>query len=148
MRSKVSDIGLAISDTLEPGSWWDYGSIGISPSPDYNLIDPNIFQENANSQLYLTFGSFWNDIYQLHVGITDLRLNPVFKYEAPRNIISNSSAPATVVEGAVQFKWASYYYLFFSSGQCCNGPDDLPKTGYEYKIMVCRSSDIEGPYMD
>ena len=40
------------------------------------------------------------------------------------------------------------FYLFFSSGRCCNAPDKLPPPGDEYKIMVCRSSSPTGPFVD
>lgn len=40
------------------------------------------------------------------------------------------------------------YYLFFSSGRCCNPPDRLPARDDEYKVMVCRSSSPTGPFVD
>lgn len=40
------------------------------------------------------------------------------------------------------------YYLFFSSGRCCNAAADLPPTGGEYKVMVCRSESPTGPFFD
>jgi beta-xylosidase len=66
--------------------------------------------------------------------------------------ISLGSANTTVVEGGFQFstkvngkKW---YYLFFSSGKCCQAKDQLAPAGEEYKVMVCRSDSPTGPFSD
>jgi arabinan endo-1,5-alpha-L-arabinosidase len=56
----LSDIGVATSTTLEPGSWTDHGSIGIPLDRRYNRIDANLFIEN--SAPLLAFGSFHDGI--------------------------------------------------------------------------------------
>ena len=63
--SQNSDIGVATSHSMEVGTWTDHGSIGI-PRDDsrWNRIDPNLFQHDANSPFYLSFGSFWENIWQ------------------------------------------------------------------------------------
>ena len=67
----------------------------------------------------------------------------------PKNIAYNSTA---LIEGGFQFWWSvkgtKYYYLFFSSGACCNAADALVAPGDEYKIMVCRAAAPTGPFFD
>jgi arabinan endo-1,5-alpha-L-arabinosidase len=60
-----SDIGVATSTTLEPGSWTDHGSIGIPLDQRYNRIDANLFHESKDSPPLLAFGSFHDNIFQV-----------------------------------------------------------------------------------
>ncbi|KAF2467292.1 endo-1,5-alpha-L-arabinosidase [Lindgomyces ingoldianus] len=144
MGIQTSDIGVATSTTLDPGSWTDHGSLGLPKSAEYNLIDPNLFKESDNSPIYLTFGSYWNDIFQ-----TTLNDSPIkFSGITPKNIVSNSTINAAVAEGSYQFKWQNYYYVFYSAGACCNTPPNLAKPGDEYRVIVCRSDSITGPFVD
>lgn len=98
---------------------------------------------DADGTYYLTFGSFWKDLYQVQMKGT------------PTAVASGSSAyqvaydPATTAEeGAFIFKYGSYYYLFYSKGQCCGYDSSKPAAGKEYKIMVCRSSTATGGFVD
>jgi arabinan endo-1,5-alpha-L-arabinosidase len=60
--------------------------------------------------------------------------------------------PVDPNEGSYQFWWnvdgTDYYYLFFSSGTCCNEPPDLVPQGEEYHVMVCRSTEPTGGFVD
>nr|POF13186.1 putative arabinan endo-1,5-alpha-l-arabinosidase a [Quercus suber] len=144
--SQDSDIGVATSPTMDQGSWTDHGSIGIPQDSAYNLIDPNLFQFDASSPFYLTFGSYWTNIYQVTMADPPLTAN-----SAPIHVEQNTTMPA-YNEGSYQFRWnvdnTDYYYLFFSSGFCCNAADSLAPPGDEYKIMVCRSHTPTGPFID
>jgi arabinan endo-1,5-alpha-L-arabinosidase len=153
---QTSDIGLATSDTLEAGTWTDQGSLGLPKSSSYNLIDPNLFRESPSAPFFMSFGSAWHGIYQ-----TQLSSPPVSESDAMGNSIDNiaynstqpvnGSGPA-IVEGSFQFWWpqgeTKYYYLFFSSGACCNLRDSLAAPGDEYKVMVCRATSPTGPFSD
>ncbi|KAL1636307.1 hypothetical protein SLS56_001287 [Neofusicoccum ribis] len=128
---------------MDVGSWTDVGSTGIKSdsSKAYNAIDPALI--DADGTYYLTFGSFWKDLYQVQMKGT------------PTAVASGSSAyqvaydPATTAEeGAFIFKYGSYYYLFYSKGQCCGYDSSKPAAGKEYKIMVCRSSTATGGFVD
>lgn len=150
---KTSDIGVATSKTCEPGSWTDHGSVGVPKSPDYNLIDANFFRECSTCQNYWNFGSAWNDVYQTTLSDDFL----TWSGEKPEQKLYNSTFPPnqdypSITEGAFLFWWpvdgTKYYYMFFSSGACCNPADDLEEPGDEYKIMVCRSSSPTGPFSD
>lgn len=71
--------------------------------------------------------------------------------ETPSQLAYNSSG-STFEEGSFQFWWpvdgTDYFYLFFSSGACCNTPPNLAPAGDEYKIMVCRATSATGPFID
>jgi arabinan endo-1,5-alpha-L-arabinosidase len=60
-----SDIGVATSKTLEPGSWVDHGSIGIPLDQRYNRIDPNLLYGAPGSPPLLAFGSFHDNVFQV-----------------------------------------------------------------------------------
>ena len=132
---------------MESGTWTDYGSLEIPQSSNYNLIDPNLLIVNYGTSFQLSFGSFWNDIYQIEME------NPlVLKKDAtPIHLVYNSTGIHNV-EGSFQFWWPTngivYYYVFFSQGACCNTPPNLPPPGEEYKIMVCRSESPTGGLYD
>ncbi|KAI1097787.1 glycoside hydrolase family 43 protein [Jackrogersella minutella] len=138
-----SAIGVATSTTLDVGTWTDLGATGVQSSSGsaYNAIDANLI--NAGGTYYLTFGSFWNDIYQIPMSST------------PKTIASNAAASQiaydpvkTDEEGAFIYKNGNYYYLFYSKGQCCGYDANKPAAGSEYKIMVCRSTSVTGGFVD
>ncbi|KAL9624314.1 MAG: hypothetical protein Q9160_001561 [Pyrenula sp. 1 TL-2023] len=147
--TKNSDIGLATSTELQPGTWIDHGSIHLPPSPTYNLIDPNLFFDLASKTYKLAFGSFTSDIFQV-----DMSTPPLNPTSPPRQLEANGTSGT---EGAYQFQWfvdgKHFYYLFFSSGVCCAkaSPQDsqeLAPPGDEYKVMVCRAEAADGPFTD
>lgn len=126
---------------MDEGSWTDHGATGISSSSSksYNAIDANLF--NDDGTYYLTFGSFWQDIFQ-----------------APLNSAATKTASSSyniafdpngdhAVEGAYLYKSGDYYYLFYSAGACCGYDTSRPATGDEYKIKVCRSSSATGDFV-
>ena len=132
--SQNSGIGVATSTTLEAGSWTDHGTTGISSTSvkPYNAIDPNLFQ--ASGQWYLNFGSFWHDIYQ-----ATMKSNLLTIAGSSVNIAYNPSG-SHAEEGSFVFPYGTYYYLFYSAGQCCGLNTSKPPAGQEYMIKVCRSS--------
>lgn len=111
--SQNSAIGLATSSTLEPGSWTDQGSVGVTSNPtkNYNAIDANVFQADGN--WYMNFGSFWNDIFQVQLNSAATKSSGA-SYNIEYN--STGSRPS---EGSFQFYNSGYYYLLWSSGICC-----------------------------
>ena len=137
----------------EVGTWTDHGSIGIPNASYYNKIDPNLFH-NETSPFYLSFGSFWNDIYQVEMSDPplDLSSSASLKHLEQNTTARPDDLPTGPVEGSYQFQWnvdgIDYYYLFFSSGNCCNAPPDLPPPGEEYKVMVCRSTSPRSGFVD
>lgn len=102
---------------------------------------------------YLSFGSFWEDIFQIHLQDPPLQVADSSPVHLEYNKTSNLPRGDNPSEGSFQFMWTPksigkrFFYLFFSSGYCCTKGYDIP-TGEEYKIMVCRSEDPSGPFVD
>ena len=147
-----SAIGLAVNKTLNPASadyrWEDKGIVLESiPNRDlWNAIDPNIIVDR-NGAPWMDFGSFWG-------GIKLVKLAPDWRTVAEpevwyslakrdRSILDNDTDPGPAqIEGPFIFRKDNYYYLFVSWGLCCRG------TQSTYKIMMGRSKDLCGPYLD
>lgn len=124
--SQNSAIGLATSTTLEPGSWTDHGSIGLSSTPGspYNVIDPNLVK--SGNSYYLNVGSFWGDIYQ-----AQMSTNLTRPTNNPPNMIFNPIG-SHAVEGSFAFQNGNYFDMFWSAGQCCGLNTNRPPPGGEY----------------
>ena len=140
--SQSSAIGYATSPTLEAGSWTDHGATGVSSSSGgaYNAIDANLVQ--SGSTWYMNFGSFWGNIHQVSMG-SDPR-------QASGSAIQIQYQPSGshAAEGASMWHRSGYYYLFWSEGTCCGYDQNRPPGGAEYKIRVCRSQNVSGPFVD
>ncbi|KAH9890242.1 glycosyl hydrolase [Xylariomycetidae sp. FL2044] len=138
-----SAIGVATSTSLDVGTWTDLGATGIASSSgkSYNAIDPNLI--NVGGSYYLTFGSFWQDLYQVAMA------SPPTKVASGGSSYQVAYDPVTTAEeGAFMFQYGSYYYLFYSKGSCCGYDTSMPAAGDEYKIMVCRSTTATGGFVD
>ncbi|KAH7371133.1 glycosyl hydrolase [Pyrenochaeta sp. MPI-SDFR-AT-0127] len=146
--SHHSEIGVATSKSLAPGTWTDHGAVGFPQNERYNLIDPHVFQENLKSPIYFTFGSYWSGIQQ--VELNDHRHLVAWGGQENdiTNIIRNTTANFAVVEGATMHKFGDLYFILFSVGQCCRMENNTVPPGDEYHIAVCRSQSITGPYFD
>jgi len=135
-----SVIGLATNVTLDPSSpdyeWVDEGLVFRStPGDNYNAIDPELAID-AEGNAWLAFGSFWD-------GIKMIQLDPdTGKPLAGANIQSLASRGGGPIEAPAIAYHDGYYYLFVSFDFCCRGVDST------YKIMVGRSQQITGPYVD
>ena len=148
----TSCIGVTTNHTLDPTDpafhWEDKGKLIQSvPGRDmWNAIDPNLIVDSAGTP-WLTFGSFWE-------GIKLVRLNPDLVTLAqpeewhtiarrPRDFNTpDTSAGNAAVEAPFIFRHNNYYYLFVSYDYCCRAEKST------YKVVVGRSSDPRGPYLD
>lgn len=132
--SKKSCIGQATKTLLESGSWADQGMVICSndgTSDNWNAIDPNVVVDDASTP-WLVFGSFWDGIKAVKLDSSGKRADSTLF-----SLAHHSGGE----EGAWVFKRCDYYYLFISSGACCNG-------AFDYKILVGRSKSVTGPYLD
>ncbi|KAK4620535.1 Arabinan endo-1,5-alpha-L-arabinosidase A [Fulvia fulva] len=148
--SKNSSIGVATSPSLDPGSWTDHGSIGIPTSPDYNRIDANLYYPSGGSPV-LNFGSFWQNIFQFSMEPSLLKITGEAKHISQNTTTRPAGLVTGAQEGAYLFFWQGYHYLFLSGGNCCNEPGQgsgLAPAGEEYHILVCRSSEASGGFVD
>jgi arabinan endo-1,5-alpha-L-arabinosidase len=156
--TRNSSIGIATSATMQPGSWTDHGALintgsgplsDISPYTQSNAIDPSAMVDPADGKPWLTFGSYWTDIWQVPLTADMLSVeNPAAPdahhlafLESPD--MSNQTLNVYPVDYDPQGSrpeegsWISYrepyYYLWFARGQCCNfNSSDLPPAGTEY----------------
>ena len=123
-------IGRAIAD-MPSGPFKDLGMLFRSNEIRVqNSIDPFYIEDNGKK--YLFWGSF-RGIYGIE--LTDDGLS-VKKGEKPRQIAG------TAYEGTYIHKRNGYYYLFASTGTCCEG---IKST---YTTVVGRSKNLFGPYVN
>lgn len=146
----TSAIGHASRSTLSTSSdepWVDTGAVITShPGDDYNAIDPNVVID-YDGKPWMTFGSFWRGIKMVRLKDD---LSSVFDGENPVTLCTRLYTPAdgkpmpkeNSVEAPFIMKHGGYYYLFVSYDYCCRG---LKST---YKVVVGRSREILGPYVD
>ncbi len=135
-------IGVAVGDS--PTKFTDKGKLFRSTEIGVeNSIDPCYVEEFDKK--YLVWGSF-HDICL--VELTDDAL-AVRNFHPLSNPQSNGSwkrhAGVTKIaggafEGAMIYKHGTYYYLFASTGSCCNGENST------YQTVVGRSTSLKGPY--
>lgn len=148
----TSAIGVTTNATLDPDSpdykWQDQGIVVQSvPNRDlWNAIDPNIIFDEKGTP-WMSFGSFWggHKLVKLADNMTELaqpeEWHTIAKRDRPMLMDDESAGPAEI-EAPFIFKKGDYYYQFVSWGKCCRGLDST------YKIMVGRSKDVTGPYLD
>ncbi|KAF3273646.1 hypothetical protein TWF970_008849 [Orbilia oligospora] len=141
--SQNSAIGVATSTTMDPGTWVDHGTTGVSSrsgSP-YNAIDSNVVK--TDSGFYMSFGSFWGDIYQIKMDNNLLNIAGL-SYQVAWTSFGNGA-----MEGAFIYyrSGSGYYYLFTSWGNCCQLVP-RPPAGTEYHMRVCRSASATSGFKD
>ena len=148
--SQNSAIGYATSQTMEAGSWVDGGATGISSSSrakgPYNAIDASLIRTPDTGDYYVTFGSFWSDIYQ--VAMSDNATRVATTAASSYRQLAYNATGAHALEGSYLYHREGRYFLFFSSGTCCGYDSKRPARGEEYKIFVCRSDAVGGPFVD
>ncbi|MBN2861552.1 MAG: family 43 glycosylhydrolase [Bacteroidales bacterium] len=147
----TSVIGVAINKTLHPSdpdfTWIDHGPIIQSvPNRDmWNAIDANLIMDG--NQGWLAFGSFWGGIKMVKMAPDLLSIaKPEVWYtlaRQPRTFSLEDTNPGDgPIEAPFIFKRFQYFYLFVSVDYCCRGLNS------DYKILVGRSMNVEGPYVD
>lgn len=140
-----SAIGLATSKTLLPGSWTDHGEVVRSYDPDdypnatepwtiTNAIDPNVVFDAKTGTPYLSYGSFWTNIWQFKL---NRGLDAPAKHSVPTHIAYEPKSPNPVEGPFIHYtKKTGYYYLYISHGFCCGYNGTMPAAGEEY-IPFC-----------
>ena len=148
----TSAIGVAVNKTLDPRAagygWVDMGKVVQSvPGRDmWNAIDPNLMVDDAGGG-WLTFGSFWDGIKLVKMDSSLCRIAEPEQWftiaSRSRNpLIPDTAAGDAAIEAPFICKKDNYYYLFVSWDYCCRGEKST------YKMVVGRSSAIQGPYLD
>lgn len=125
--SRDSSIGVATSDSLDHGTWHDHGAIvntgqgGYSRSWPYrvsNAIDPAFITDQRTGKPYLTYGSYWHNIFLLPLA-DDLLAVENAEYPDAVNTVYQPGTRVKPVEGSFMSYREPYYYLWFSHGRCC-----------------------------
>jgi arabinan endo-1,5-alpha-L-arabinosidase len=148
----TSAIGVATNTTLDrsaPGfRWVDRGIVLQSiPYRDlWNAIDPQLIVKDDGSS-WLAFGSFWAGLRLVKLGADRLRPAEPQEWHAlakrERSVFMDDADPEpAAIEAPFVFRKSGYYYLFVSWDYCCRGVNS------DYKIVVGRSRDLSGPYLD
>lgn len=133
-----SAIGVATSNS-PAGPWTDSGAPVVPPSPNpYNgapgraVIDPDVVQDQSD-QLWISYGSFNGGVSIRKLSADGLTSDPTSEQQL---------AVDNYFEGASYFRHDGYYYLFVSTGNCCDGP----LSGYS--VRVGRATSPTGPFLD
>ncbi len=132
--SNDSCIGHATSASPTSNTWTDQGPVICSTSSDnWNAIDPAAFVDDGGNA-WLAFGSFWSGLKLVPLAADGSR--------SGTQLFALSTRNDTAVEAPFVIHHDDFYYLFESVGFCCQGVDST------YKVMVGRSADLRGPYVD
>lgn len=141
--SNDSAIGLATGKTLDPSDpeygWEDQGLVvrSVAGETHYNAIDPGVVS-GADGTPWLFFGSFWGGIQMLPIEWPSGKPADA----EPVRIASRSGMSENMIEAPFVVRRDGWYYLLVSWDKCCSGVDST------YRIMVGRSRDVTGPYLD
>ena len=136
-----SVIALATNTTLDPDDpdfeWIDRGAVIASQGTDFNAIDAGIV-EDADGTPWMSFGSFSSGIRMVELDWpSGLRADADEPLRlADRGLVENA------IEAPFIVRRDGWFYLFASRGFCCKGIDST------YEIIVGRSKDVAGPYLD
>jgi len=123
-------IGVATSDSPK-GPFTDHGSLFISRQIGVqNSIDPFFIEDDGKN--YLFWGSF-HGIYGIELTEDGLSV----KKDAEKVRIAGD-----FMEGTYIHKHGGKYYLFGSTGSCCEGERST------YRVTIGRSDNLFGPYVN
>jgi arabinan endo-1,5-alpha-L-arabinosidase len=148
----TSAIGVTVNRTLDPDSpdyrWQDHGIVVRSmPGRDlWNAIDPHVIVD-AQGTPWLSFGSFWSGLKLVKLAPDRLHLAEPQEWHTiarrARPALEDDTKPGSAeIEAPFIFRRGGFYYLFVSWGRCCIGKDST------YHLVVGRSRDVRGPYVD
>lgn len=152
----TSGIALLTNKTLNSKSpdfhWVDRGLVLRSRAEDdFNAIDPNLILDEKG-RAWLAFGSFWGGIKMRRIDAQtgllsseDTRLYSLARRRRPENPAPDRPGLPNdwqAIEAPFIVHHDDYYYLFVSFDLCCRG---IKST---YRIVVGRSHDVIGPYVD
>lgn len=127
--SDNAGIGLATADTPE-GPFTDQGKVfGESDLGTTNCIDSEF--RVVDGTPYIVWGSY-EGFYGVQLTQDGTDYVPGTSFEIAGN----------VGEGPMLVRENGYYYLFYSTGECCAGYDST------YEVEVARSESFFGPYIN
>ena len=128
---KLSCIGVATSKDPEKG----FTNHGIIVDFGKEAIDP--FINEVDGKLYITFKAYGLDNRPIEILGYELSSNGLKTIGEPFSLMRDDDKKG--LEGQCIMKRNSYYYLFYSAGDCCGSK-------CSYHINVARSTSFKGPY--
>ena len=151
----TSAIGVAANAAFDPETpsegWTDRGIVveSVPGRDDWNAIDPAVTVD-ADGTPWLAFGSFWGGLKILQLDATRTRPAEPQRW---RTIAARDrywklddryagDDLSSAIEAPFVFQKDGWYYLFASWDRCCRGVTST------YKVVVGRSRDVRGPYLD
>src|SRR5690606_39127303 len=149
----ASATGVATNTTLDPADpafrWVDHGIVLRSvPHRDLgNAIDANLVEDEDGTP-WLAFGSFWGGLKLVKLREDRLAIaepqewHTLARRERPLLAVDDANPEPGAIEAPFIFRHDGWYYLFVSYDHCCRGAKS------DYRIMVGRSRDLRGPYLD
>jgi arabinan endo-1,5-alpha-L-arabinosidase len=139
------DPGIGIATAENPvGPWTDHGKLFTSLEIGVdNSIDPAVFRGD-DGKLYMIWGSF-RGLFGVELTDDGMGLKNGLDYAKENKVlVAGVVGPwnGATYEGAYVVRKDGYYYLFVSSGTCCDGFNS------SYHVRVGRSQNPLGPYTD
>jgi len=140
-----SVIGLAENSSFDPNrpleGWVDKGLVYESkPGDERNAIDAETVVDEQGRH-WMFFGSYWSGIHVVELDPSSgLLKNP--SQPSITCVAKNTGERGNPLEGAAVLKHGKFYYLFVSYGLAAQGVRST------YRIMVGRSTQAEGPFLD
>jgi len=139
------DPGIGVASADHPlGPWTDHGKvlrsleIGVN-----NSIDPAVFVEDG--RVYMIWGSF-RGLYGVELTADGLSLKDGVNAKDTKIRVAgfdtSTSWNGTTYEAPFIVKRHGYFYMFVSSGSCCDGHNS------SYNVRVGRATHPLGPYTD
>lgn len=104
-----------------------FDSVGIGVP---NSIDPFVYLDDTHDEKWLFWGS-WHGIWAIRLSADGLRV------EGEKVQVAGG-----LFEAAYVINRNGYYYLFVSTGHCCDGANST------YELKVGRSTGLLGPYLN
>jgi arabinan endo-1,5-alpha-L-arabinosidase len=142
--SQRSVIGLAVNKSMDPASddyqWQDRGKVIESNAEDndFNAIDPALLVDE-DGRWWLFWGSHWSGLKVVEVDPATGKPQPDAEIKP---VAARPDTSSHAIEAPFVIFHQGYYYLFASWDACCDGADST------YKVVVGRSRDAAGPYVD
>ncbi|MBO9153296.1 glycoside hydrolase family 43 protein [Chitinophaga sp. GCM10012297] len=129
----VSCIGVATSQYPDKG----FKDHGVIVSFGKEAIDAFVY--NDNGQLYMTFKAYGLDKWPIELLGSRLSADGLKLEGEVFSMLKDEQRLG--MEGQSILKSGDFYYLFYSSGNCCG-------SGCSYNVRVARSKNFKGPYED
>ncbi|MCR5138733.1 MAG: family 43 glycosylhydrolase [Bacteroidaceae bacterium] len=99
---------------------------------DQDAIDPCLFLDPTTGRLWATYGTYFGTI-------RIIELDPATGFRVKGNVEKDIAIDCEATDLIFRDGW---YYLLGTHGTCCDGVNST------YNIVVGRSRNVEGPYLD